>query len=288
MSRRIVAFLDVLGFKSLAETLDQEALVEIYRDLQRAARLQTTRPVFPEDHRRFDADAYYEDHEIRRERVASVVMASDSIIIYSEGTEWEDALAVGAAVRNLLIAGFRNGIPLRGGIAIGALDEVRLPDNTIQTDKYTADLFGLVGLGLIRAYELEQRCSWSGAILHPELIEHLRAIALAEHDDGTFTGLDALAAPRLVIQTDVPLKDAPKGELESTDSRYWVIDWPFVAKLSLDWSISAEAVAAAFTSYERSLGEAEEVKRRETLAFMERADDDADATRRRLFEPRSE
>jgi hypothetical protein len=44
VARRIVAFLDVLGFKSLVETVEHDTLVEIYRELQAAARLQTTTP----------------------------------------------------------------------------------------------------------------------------------------------------------------------------------------------------------------------------------------------------
>lgn len=98
---------------------------------KRAARLQTTRPIFPKDQRRFDADAYYEDHEIARQRVVNVVMASDSIAVYSAGDGYADALAVGAAVRGLLLAGFRSRVPLRGALAIG--DSMRLISRTTRS-----------------------------------------------------------------------------------------------------------------------------------------------------------
>lgn len=59
MARRVVAFVDVLGFKALVENVPQHMLVEIYQELQSAARLETTRPVFPEDYRRFHEDPHY-------------------------------------------------------------------------------------------------------------------------------------------------------------------------------------------------------------------------------------
>jgi hypothetical protein len=103
---------------------------EIYLELQRVACVQTARPVFPEDRRRFEEDASYEDHEIRWQRVVNVVMASDSIVIYAAGDSYQDALAMGAAVRGLIVAGFRDGIALRGAITIGELNEIHLEDNT--------------------------------------------------------------------------------------------------------------------------------------------------------------
>lgn len=278
MAKRIVAFIDVLGFKVLVENVSQPKLVEIYRELQSAARLQTTRPVFPEDHRRFDADAYYEDHEISRKRVVNVVMASDSIVVYSATDAYPDALAVGAAVRGLLVAGFRNGVALRGALAIGELDEIDLEDDTLNGENWTARFAGLVGLGLVRAFELEARCNWSGAILHPDLVAHLDATVLGEHEDGAFTALD-LFSTHLALQTQAPIKARrPDGDTEINNETHWAIHWPFVTD-SEERSISEDQVASAFTSFGRTERSADvEAKRDETIAFMRRASADSAAT----------
>jgi hypothetical protein len=274
MARRIVAFLDVLGFKALVETAPQEKLLTIYGRLQEAARDWTTSPVFPDDHRRFDGDAYYAPDEISHRRVANVVMASDSIVVYSAGDTDRDALAVLAAVRGMLLAGYRDGIALRGAVAIGELDELDIEDEA-STIGWNARFFGLVGLGLVRAYELEGLTAWSGAILHPELVEHLEALTLAEFEEGAFTVLDQMCATRMLVETEAPLKRPRADDGSSiTHEKWWVIDWPMLTN-HIDWNVSEREVAAAFTSFDR---EADERKRDETIAFMRRAADDANAT----------
>jgi hypothetical protein len=285
MAPRIVAFVDVLGFKTLVENVPQSRLVAIYGELQRAARLQTTRPIFPEDQRRFDADAYYEDHEIARQRVVNVVMASDSIAVYSAGDGYADALSVGAAVRGLLLAGFRSGVPLRGALAIGELDEIDLEDDTLDGQNWTARFTGLVGLGLVHAYELEARCNWSGAILHPDLVAHLDATVLGEHEDGAFSALDVVCSAQLVLETEAPVKNRrPDGQTQISHESHWAIHWPFLTD-SLDWMITEDQVAGAFTSFGRTPPTADvEAKRDETIAFMRRANADAAATRERRHE----
>jgi hypothetical protein len=287
MARRIVAFVDVLGFKSLVENVPQPTLVEIYRRLQDAARLQTARPVFPEDHRRFDEDAYYEDAEIQRARVVNVVMASDSIVVYASGDSHKDAMAVAAAVRGLIVAGFRDGVALRGAIAIGELDEVDLADDAVNRQNWTARFSGLVGLGLVRAYELEEGANWSGAVIHPDLVAHLEATTVVEHAEGPLSALDLFSFIRLAVQTEVPIKRRDShGEPVIQHETHWAIDWPFLAD-SVDWRISEQQVVASFASFGRSALSAEvEAKRGETIAFMARAEADAEATqerRRRLW-----
>src|SRR3954454_7334775 len=114
--QRTVAFLDVLGFKALVHALPHADLLAKYRQLQTAAYKATSVPVFPKDHRQFDADPHYEEHEIRRERTAHVLMASDSIVVYPEADNHHGALSVLACVRALLAVGLQVGMPLRGGV----------------------------------------------------------------------------------------------------------------------------------------------------------------------------
>ena len=176
------------------------------------------------------------------------------------------------------VSGFRNGIALRGGLAIGELDEIELEDNTLDAQSWTARFGGLVGLGLVRAYQLESRCNWSGAILHPDLVAHLDDTVLSEHEEGSFTALD-LCAAHLVWATEAPLKlDKPGSHVEITYARRWAINWPVMRK-SPEWGLSEDQVASAFTSFGRTAPSSDvSPQRSETIAFMRRADADSAAT----------
>ncbi len=286
MARRIVAFVDVLGFRPLVESVEHSKLLEIYRELQRAAHMQTALPIFPDDHRRFDPDAYYEDAEISRRRVVNVVMASDSIVVYSASDSHTDAMAVAAAVRGLIVAGFRNGVALRGALAIGELDEVDLDDDAVDARNWTARFAGLVGLGLVRAYELEAECNWAGAVVHPELVSHLEELTVLEHDDGPVSALDLVCAAQLMVETQAPIKARDSGgEAETVYEPRWAIHWPFLAD-AVDWMVPQEEVVAAFSSYGRSVTAGVERKRDETLAFFKRAESDAAASVERRMRSR--
>jgi hypothetical protein len=277
MSQRIVAFLDVLGFKALVETVSQKELLDIYGQLQAAASIHTTRTVFPDDHRRWDSDAYYAPEEITRQRVANVVMASDSIVVYSPGDSYLDAMTVTAAVRGLIVAGFRTGVALRGALAIGELDELDIEDIAAGADNWTARFSGLIGLGLVRAYELEALSNWSGAIVHPDLIAHLDAVTVSEHEDGHFTALDQMCASLMLVETEVPMK---RAELGISRTPWWAVHWPALAA-SVDWQVTEREVVAAFTSFGREADARAAQKRDATVAFMGRAAADATATTER-------
>jgi hypothetical protein len=297
VARRIVAFLDVLGFSSLVHNVPHPELVRIYRSLQQAAHAQTTTPVFPDDHRRWDSDAYYADDEIQRRRTANVVIASDSIIVYSHDLDrpadipdepdgiqaMQDAGGVLAAVRGLLVAGFRQGVALRGGIAIGELDELSLDQETINPEGWTSRFDGIVGLGLVSAYELEGRCNWSGAILSADFGGWLELVALGEHDDGTFTLLDSFIASQLVVCTRVPVKVRDEdGQPAISCESAWAVNWPLFAG-HVDWRLGEDEVERAFTSFDRPADAQTEAKRDATIAFMRRAEADSKATLSQRF-----
>ena len=167
---------------------------------------------------------------------------------------------------------------LRGALAIGELDEIDLEDNTPAGDAWTARFAGVVGLGLVQAYELEMRCNWSGAIVHPTLVEHLDSTVLSEHEDGVFTALDQASFGQLLLETSVPVKNqTPGGKMQIVYRPGWVIYWPFLNR-SPEWAITEDQVAASFTSYGRTASACVKAKRDETLAFMRRADADSATT----------
>ncbi|MCW2952768.1 MAG: hypothetical protein JWQ48_1938 [Conexibacter sp.] len=277
--RRIVAFLDVLGFKQLVRAVPHADLVTLYRELQMAAHEGTSTRVYPEDHRRFDSDPHYEEHEIGLRRTVNVVMASDSIVVFSSGEGYEDARSVLTAVRVLLTAGLSRGLPLRGGVAVGELDLIATPQADAADGGLIGRFGGLVGLGLVRAYETEATCQWSGAVLHDELVAHLEGEEVDTAEDGTFTGWMGVRASRLVVPTMAPVKQR-HGKTTVVPEQRWAVAWPlFVGGIYPE--LSEGQVAAAFTSYGRSdLMPGVVEKRTATLAFMRSAADDERAVPR--------
>lgn len=162
----------------------------------------------------------------------------------------QEALAVAAGVRGLLLAGFQNGIAPRGALTVGDLDEIDLADDALNASDWNARFAGLLGHALVDAYELEGRSQWSGAILHRDLVAHLDAAVLGEHEDGPFTALDSFSSSQLVVETLAPMKErAADGQAGVSYTSTWVINWPLLAQ-SVDWSISEQAVADSFTSYD--------------------------------------
>lgn len=278
MAQRFVAFLDVLGFKSIVERISQTELLDAYRQLQEAARRQTARPRFPDDQRRFDADAHYAFEEIAWSRVVNVVVASDSVVVYSQSDSREDFSAVSAGVRGLLVEGFRQGLPLRGAICLGELDEIDIADDVINSGEWTGRFSGLVGLGLTKAYGLEGDSTWSGAVLEDRVVDHLAASNVAIHHDGPLTELLAACSGHMLLQTEVPWKVSKEHA-----SPAWVVHWPFLAGVA-GRELTREQVRDSFSSFGRILDDRSKRKRDETLAFFDRATDEHTATFERLLD----
>src|ERR1700719_210244 len=183
MTRRALAFLDVLGFRQLVTRVPHDDLLVLYKELLDAGYAHTTRTRFPDDHRKWDEEPVYYDDEIKQVRFIDVMMASDSIVVLSENDDWREVADVVSAVSRLLIAGFQLGMPLRGAITIGDLD---LVDGTDLAERgpRVAKALGLVGAGLVRAYELESRFEWSGAVFDAALVDSMEQSVIATAGDG--------------------------------------------------------------------------------------------------------
>ena len=97
--------------------------------------------------------------------------------------------------------------------------------------------------------------------------------------------MDVLCSAQLVLETEAPAKNRlPDGQIEITHETHWAIHWPFLTD-SVDWTITEEQVAGAFTSFARTDPSPDvEAKRNETVAFMRRANADAAATWKRRYD----
>jgi hypothetical protein len=239
---RTVAFLDVLGFKALVDALPHAELVEKYRQLQLAADRATRVPVFPDDQRRFDADAFYEGSEVGRARTAHVLMASDTVVVFARADDHNATLSVLACTRALLAVGFDIGMPLRGGVARGPLELIRGSEQS-SAQRPIGWFAGLVGRGLVNAYLLESQCDWSGAVVDQSVADYLHGVELLQFDDGPFTAWHQACSLGLVASANVPTKKAVGPSLREAlnalvgrrsgrpryrveHEQWWTVPWP--------------------------------------------------------------
>jgi hypothetical protein len=200
-------------------------LVGLYAELLKAGYSHTTARSHPDDERKWDEDPVYHDREVQHHRFVHLMMANDSIFLYSESNGWEDASSVVASATRLMIAGFRLGMPLRGAIALGDLDIVDGDFDTATPSRWTAKSLGLVGLGLVRAAELEALFEWSGVMLSTDLIQHLeQALLGVAGDGGILSAWDVISMTR-VRPAPVPQKRARRcGRHGVVLERRWMLN----------------------------------------------------------------
>jgi hypothetical protein len=242
MTQRVVAFLDVLGFKALVQSVPHDDLVRLYGRLQAAALDGSTvwahQPGAPNDDRLLDV----------RRRFAHIMMASDSIVVFSDGQKAADATAVIAVVSRLLLEGLRIGMPLRGAITVGDLDLIRPPEDVAESPgPWVAEVTGLIGQGLVDAYSLEGTCDWSGAVLSQQLVSHLQVLSSEAPGTPVFR---ALQFPiQMIVKVELPVKGRDRRQAG------WAVNWPGLLEfVDHEGKLRDEGeVAAAFRTGEHAL-----------------------------------
>jgi hypothetical protein len=191
------------------------------------------------------------------------MMASDSIVVFSDGADRDGALKVVGSVYRLFREAIRLGMPLRGAISLGELDVVEVEDVAAPGD-WTATVGGLVGLGLVRAHELERQFEWSGVVLDPAVVDVV--VADIRERFGDSPEVDALIGPKIVpfLTEAVPPHRNPEDRRSA-----WVVDWATAIDDGLP-RLTREWVSSAFESHGRSMScSRARAKRDNTLAFWD-------------------
>jgi hypothetical protein len=270
MAERFLAFLDVLGFSDQVRAQSQDQLHAAYKRLLESTYVNTTLTQVPEDRRKWEgAEAYFEPWEEKQPRYVHMMMLSDSIVLFSTGTAPLESTSVIGSTYRLVRESFRLGMPLRGALVQGELDLVDAED-IADPGNWLAVVGGLVGLGLVEAYELERSVEWAGALVDGPVAwsfaNHLR-----EHVKGDPEAKAAITpgVSPFLVETFPPFKDAKREQA-------WVLDWTS----QLDDGrpeLTRQRVDAAFQSHGRTLDDARARRKRDnTLAFWdENTNDDA-------------
>lgn len=191
-----VAFLDILGFKSLVKNNSIHSLFEVYN--QFLTRME---------HSKEFTELSYSSDSLRNTIINSLFI-SDSLILWTEDFSQTSLYKLTGLVSMLLAESFLQGTPIRGAIDLGEI-AVR----TTWTNKT------IVGKGLTNAYENEQIQEWAGGLVSERCIEHFNGLSSIPN------GLrnDYLFDINLLIQYPVPIKE---GQSKTSAA----INWAYLIK----------------------------------------------------------
>lgn len=167
-----VAFLDILGFKSLVLNNKHEILIDLYQLLMN----------FQVDF----CETHYNYENIK------IIIVSDSIILWTENSQEKTLIQLLEVVKFLLLHSISIGIPLRGSI---------VKDNISALERNGT--LSLVGLGLVRAYENENIQNWSGCSVEEQIIktiENHNKVLLGNKTSHVKT------LNSLIVKTKIPIK----------------------------------------------------------------------------------
>ena len=167
-----VAFLDILGFRSLVYNNNHNVLIDLYKLLMN-----------------FQVDfckTHYNYENIK------IIIVSDSIILWTENSQEKTLIQLLEVVKFMLLHSISIGIPLRGSI---------VKDNITAIE--SNGTLSLVGLGLVRAYENENIQNWSGCFVEEQIIKTIENHhkVLLNHKTSYIQNLTSL-----IVKTQIPIK----------------------------------------------------------------------------------
>ena len=167
-----VAFLDILGFRSLVVNNKHDFLVELYKLLMN-----------------FQIEFYQKNYNHKKIKIVSI---SDSIILWTDDSKEKTLIELVEAVKFLLLHSISIGIPLRGSIVKDNVTAIESNGN-----------LSLVGLGLVRAYENENIQNWSGCMVENQIIKTIENHhkVLLNNKTSYIQSLNSL-----LVKTEIPIK----------------------------------------------------------------------------------
>ncbi|MDQ0059472.1 hypothetical protein [Paenibacillus harenae] len=184
--KRYMAFLDILGFKSIMGNLSTDELGDQMSHILQASILSAIK-----------GDTVFVDNNPSLEVSSSikVYQFSDSIIMYTEDDDIGTFIELIKALNLLLAQSIIRGFPLRGALTWG--------------DMYVNGSI-IVGDPLVRASVLESRQEWSGVIVDCPIDTQIMIQMLDE---------------KVIAQHEVTLKDENDSTAHISEHRL-VINWP--------------------------------------------------------------
>lgn len=213
MSKKFIAFLDILGFKDLVENNSAEQLSDIYRlglknNYDKGLGFWANNPKY----NKLDSN------------INSIII-SDSIIIGAEFDNQQSFIKLLFSVQIFITESFKIGIPLRGVIEYDEM--LSIAPKTV-SDHVMDNSIILLGKAITNAYQLEQKQNWAGCVLSDNAVNRFEEIVNEDQNvlkqnpsvNSTtfFTPISFFEKNGVLIKYPVPFKSGPIQD-------YYCIDW---------------------------------------------------------------
>jgi hypothetical protein len=210
-----VAFLDVLGFKSLVANNTIDSLFHIYKEF-----LTTM------DFSKLFSDSSYKSDSLRNTIVDSLFI-SDSLILWTEDFSQNSLFKLSGLVSMLIAESLLIGTPIRGAIDMG-----EIAVGTSWTNKT------IVGKGLTNAYQSEESQEWAGCLVSERCLDQFNKLsdlkgALKEN---------FLLDIDLLVRYPIPLK---KKQHQTNIA----VNWPYLLKKE---SLSKKIITESFLKFNKT------------------------------------
>ena len=204
--KKVIAFLDILGFSDLVSNNDHATLLNLYKSLVESP--VKTHNLLAENQKRIQNERFRGEVPFSGLRIVNI---SDSLILWIDNSKETSLLDLFSSVRTLMTVAIGMGIPLRGAITIGDFDVLENSGN-----------ISIVGKALVNAYKIEKSQEWSGCIIDDEVFSRLREYEFIMKENGLIPVVER--NPHLIIKYNIPYKNEVKEG--------YAINWPMFDTLS--------------------------------------------------------
>lgn len=228
-----VAFLDILGFKDLITKNEEDLIAKLFNEVSAKSRrsLETQLKL---------SSLLFEESEVDKVEALSI---SDSLVIWTHRDSIYSFSLIAAYVKSVLGHFMDNGVPLRGAITRGPIcvTEAEFANGYKQTNVF--------GKGIVRAYTLEDQQQWSGCIIDPTCVEHLK-----KTEQGR-----SLVESYSFVEYEVPLK---RGDVVPLTALNWT------APYDVSWYENGEKIRESFAMHNKCINDwSVKVKIENTIKF---------------------
>lgn len=227
-----VAFLDILGFKTMVKNNSIHSLFKVYNEF--LLRMELSKEF---------TDSTYILPDFKKSVINSIFI-SDSLILWTEDFSQTSLYKLIGLTSILFVESFRQGTPLRGAIDMGEI--------AVRT---TFENKTLVGTGLTNAYENECNQDWAGCVVAKKCVDQFNSLS------GTWGPLrkDYLQEIKLIIEYPIPLKN-------NHTKTGFALNW---LSLTNNKFVTKDIISESFTKFNKSTGPQVQSKIDNTLIFYD-------------------
>lgn len=248
LEMKLVAFLDILGFKDIVDFNSFDELKKIYQIFESAYINGLTLNKFKISEKGVQPDT----SDIHLE----AIQISDSIIIWTKDDTYKSYFDLLIVVRELLGHGIFNGLPLRACIDYGEFGH-SIKQHSIEFSTNT-----FYGKSITSSYRLAESQSWAGGFMTASAIKAYDSLFLSSKDDRLIysTTTENLVRRKYACWYPTPFKDGVSNEL--------AINWATWTQPKL----SQKTVTEAFSKHNKKVNK-ERTKEiiRNTIEFWEKS-----------------